>query len=371
MVTHLKYIMLAVAIVVLLSVLGISPGAVQSQPAEVAAVRSPDAPPAAVTTAYWTRQRMLAAKPYPIPVLQGGPRVRAARATGATGPAISVAGGGPGNVARGQIVTTGQAQPVLAPNPAYPYPYPFTRSGVVPFSLYNSWPWSINGKLFFTQEGVDYVCSGTAVAVGTGPPRRALALTAGHCVNSGGDGTSGGTWNSSTIFCPAWRDGVAPFGCWTWQSLWTTGGWWINANIRRDVGFVVVADNPCGQLGNCVGDDGIAFNQSDAQHFWDLGYPQAAPFNGQRMILCTASTAIRDAVNALPGPDTMGIGCDMTGGSSGGSWNYSMRMGTSGYANSVNSYKYIIPAEPLAMYGPYFDTVINNLWNNARNSIGP
>ena len=362
---------LIVLIVGLLTAFGFPSGTVQGQPSERAGVRSPDAPPAAVTAAYWTRERMLAARPYPMPALQGGPRVSGVRTPRTTGPAILVAGGGPGNIARSQIATGAGPELMLSPNPAYSYPFPYSRSGIIPFSLYNAWPWSINGKLFFTQEGINYVCSGTAVTVGSGPPRRALVLTAGHCVNSGGNGSTGGTWNSSTTFCPAYRDGVAPFGCWTWQILWTTGGWWLNSNLRRDVGFVVVANNACGQLGNCVGDDGIAFSASDKQHFWAFGYPAAAPFTGERMILCTASTAIRDAVNALPGPDTMGTGCDMTGGSSGGSWNYGMRMGVTGYANSVNSYKYIIPAQPEAMYGPYFDGAINTLWNDARNSIAP
>ena len=329
-------------------------------------VRSPGASPAA-TLAYWTPQRMRGAGPFPMPVLQGGPRTGHTPRAGAPGSAGSAGGGPP----RGEVppVPSPAAAPgeVLSPNPAYRYPYPFARTGVFPFSQYRNWPWSANGRLFFTRGGVDYVCSGASVARSRVTKRRALVLTAGQCVNAGGTGSRGGVWSTNVIFCPAHLDGASPFGCWAGQLLWTTREWYASSNLTRDVGFVVVARNTCGELGDCVGDAGLAWNQSDRQQYWAIGYPQAPPFTGGRMILCTAGTAVRDAVNGLPGPDTVGIGCEMNAGSSGGAWNYGMRMGTAGVANSVTSYKYA--TQPLALYGPYFDLLIMRLWQDASASI--
>jgi len=118
---------LIVLIVGLLTAFGFPSGTVQGQPSERAGVRSPDAPPAAVTAAYWTRERMLAARPYPMPALQGGPRVSGVRTPRTTGPAILVAGGGPGNIARSQIATGARPSPYSSA--AYPYPLYTWRKG--------------------------------------------------------------------------------------------------------------------------------------------------------------------------------------------------------------------------------------------------
>src|SRR5215212_31044 len=46
---------------------------------------------------------------------------------------------------------------------------------------YTSQPTSTNGKVFFTEAGVNYVCSGTALLSGN----KSVVWTAGHCVNDG------------------------------------------------------------------------------------------------------------------------------------------------------------------------------------------
>jgi hypothetical protein len=57
----------------------------------------------------------------------------------------------------------------------------------------------------------------------------------------------------------------------------------------------------------------------------------------------------------------MGIGCDMTGGSSGGGW--VTDPSAAGYLNGLNSYKY--SNQPNVMYGPYFGDTIKALYEAA------
>jgi hypothetical protein len=59
------------------------------------------------------------------------------------------------------------------------------------------------------------------------------------------------------------------------------------------------------------------FNAARNQGYSSHGYPAAPPFNGQRLWRCDSPLAYDD--NAA-NPPTMGIDCDMTGGSSGGGW---------------------------------------------------
>jgi hypothetical protein len=95
-----------------------------------------------------------------------------------------------------------------------------------------------------------------------------------------------------------------------------------------------------------------SYNRS--QHYLSHGYPAAPPFNGERHWICDSTLATSD--NSAS-PATMGIGCDMTGGSSGGGW----IVGSNLY--SVNSYGY--SNQPNVMYGPYIDSVAQSLYTAA------
>ena len=61
-------------------------------------------------------------------------------------------------------------------------------------------------------------------------------------------------------------------------------------------------------------------------------------------------------------PPTIAIGCDMTGGSSGGGWIVNMKDGL-GTLVSVNSYGYF--SQPDAMYGPYQGNAAERLYDQA------
>jgi V8-like Glu-specific endopeptidase len=236
------------------------------------------------------------------------------------------------------------------------YPYPFTRSAVRPVSKYTTYPWSVNGKLFFTQNGGNYVCSGTAVV----SANRNEVWTAGHCVSNGA-----GVFDSFAEFVPAYNGAArnpAPKGVFVANHLATSSDWHQYGDLSRDLGAIRVNSNKSGHsLGWAVGEAGFAWNQPRSQSFVDFGYPQAFPFNGKSMIVCRAGTATADARIGGSGPAPMGIGCDMTGGSSGGAWQISWNgvAGVAGYINGHNDYHYT--AQPRAMYSPYFDSLANRV----------
>jgi hypothetical protein len=109
-----------------------------------------------------------------------------------------------------------------------------------------------------------------------------------------------------------------------------------------------------------TGGEGIAFNQSVVQHFWDVGYPAAPPYNGSTMDLVTASSNHLDTAQGSPA--TIGIGSNFTGGSSGGQW-YIFFSGGGGFANGHNDYIYT--SQPLQMFSPYYGNEAAVLYNAA------
>ena len=68
------------------------------------------------------------------------------------------------------------------------------------------------GKVYFTMDNVNYVCSGSAVA-----GRVDSVFTAGHCVWDDADGFA-----SNWMFWPAYYNGDKPYGTWTATALFTT-----------------------------------------------------------------------------------------------------------------------------------------------------
>jgi hypothetical protein len=210
---------------------------------------------------------------------------------------------------------------------------------------YTDFPTSTHGKVFFTLGGVDYVCSGTALLSGN----KSVVWTAGHCVNEGP-----GDFATSWAFVPAYKDGSAPFGVFSATNLYTTSAWGNGGDFSYDEGAAVVGPANGRSLTDAVGGRGISFSYNRSQHYQSHGYPAAPPFNGERHWICDSTLATSD--NSAS-PATMGIGCDMTGGSSGGGW----IVGSNLY--SVNSYGY--SNQPNVMYGPYMDSVAQSLYNAA------
>src|SRR5215216_339467 len=221
-------------------------------------------------------------------------------------------------------------------------PYPFTRYEP---ATYNP----AHGKVFFSDGGTNYVCSGTALTSGN----ESVVWTAGHCVNEGP-----GAFFTNWAFVPAYKDGARPYGTWTARTLLTTSPWRNFGDISYDEGAAVVSANASGQtLTDVVGSRGIGFNRAAQQHYLSHGYPAARPFTGGRMFICEADLALRDTSAS---PPTMGIGCDMTGGSSGGGWvvgNDVLSVNSYGYGNLRN-----------VVFGPYQDGVAQQLYASASGS---
>ncbi|HZB74742.1 MAG TPA: hypothetical protein VE526_00865 [Solirubrobacteraceae bacterium] len=223
--------------------------------------------------------------------------------------------------------------------------------GSYPFTRYEaSTPYDArHGKVFFSDGGSNYVCSGTAIT----SRNESVVWTAGHCVNEG----PGGNF-TNWAFVPAYRDGAAPFGKWAARTLATTGEWRQSGNHSYDLGAAVVATNASGlSLTDVVGGRNLTFDYVADQRYLSHGYPAASPFTGGRLYICDAPRlALRDTNMSLP---TMGIGCDMTGGSSGGGW-----VTISGAVASVNSYHY--KSLRNVMFGPYQDSVARDLFTLAE-----
>jgi V8-like Glu-specific endopeptidase len=249
---------------------------------------------------------------------------------------------------------------------------PSTRAGPIPYSSYElpnttGFPERVHGKVFFTKPGIgNFVCSGTVVN-GTND---STVITAGHCVFGGS-----GFW-TNWVFVPGYRKlngvGDAPFGTWSASNLLAPTGWTSTAiapdppspNYKFDYGAAVINRNTSGlELEDVVGARGIAFGQSVNQHFISHGYPAGTPFDGFKLWACESDFGGLDLDLLGTGPATMAIGCDMTGGSSGGGWVIE-DAGGNGFVNSVNSYKYGL--EPEMMFGPYFDSGTQALFNSAQ-----
>lgn len=337
------------------STLAASRGVVSSAPINLAEQQS--------ARAYWTKSRMGAAEPYPMSRAKGTPG--AAAPSAATGPAAEIAGTRPAGASAHLADPTVAGTTTLEPKgDSYRYPFPFTRYFVDP-SLYNAprayaiFPYITIGKLFFTQPGGRFVCSAASV---TSAPFNAI-WTAGHCLSNGA-----GVFSTNVVFVPSYKNGAHPYGDFPCTQLWTTTEWHTTRDYSRDLGACSVGTNSSGQtLQSRVGSLGFAYNQSRIKHFNAFGYPQASPFNGAYMVTCQASHAVDDTAMGRPTP--IGIGCDMTGGSSGGPWVIGFH-GPTGFINGHNDYKYISPAEPLAMYSPYFDTVADEVRCGAATGSG-
>ena len=223
----------------------------------------------------------------------------------------------------------------------YGYPAPFTRFEV-PFP-YTQYPFVTIGKVFFTQNGSNYVASAASIG-------NYALLTAGHVVHAG-NGKSDG-WSTNLVFVPAYKDGARPLGTWAASWLATRTNWYNNGNpggLWEDIGGAVLHPLNGRKISEVVGWLGFSWNWPREQHWFELGYPAAPPFTGGRLNCVAASYAYNGTVPGAVPP--VATGNDMTGGCSGGPWIRGMFSGS--WSNGVNSYRQT--SRPQEMNSPYFD----------------
>ena len=267
---------------------------------------------------HWTARRMETAPPLDVPASSDGIRLTA----GATEAAPWSA---PATTASSAVSGTASTA-VLVPNSGGA---PWTGGGAVTRTT---------GRVFFTTQGRDASCSGSAVT----SANKSVVLTAGHCVKLGG------AFHTNWVFVPGYDAGTRPFGTWVATRLLTTPQWNSSEDINYDVAAAVVAPLAGASLTDVVGGQGVAFNQARRQQMYAFGYPAAAPYDGSRLIYCSG----RAFDDFLLSRD-LGLTCNMTGGSSGGPWMLNFTESTGlGTLNSVNSFKYNFAAN--WMFGPYF-----------------
>jgi V8-like Glu-specific endopeptidase len=193
------------------------------------------------------------------------------------------------------------------------------------------------GKVFFTLDGANYVCSGTLV----GGRQADVVLTAAHCVTGGTEPDGAPDWATNWMFVPGFRDGQMPFGEYTARRFFVAPGWTgpAGSSEQYDVAFVQIA------AGTQYGEPSpgppppslpIGFTDSQAalpaSRAYVFGYPALAPYTGRYPNYCAGPVAGSGG--------SVRMACGMTAGDSGGPWlaGFSPLSGT-GTVVAVSTYK--------------------------------
>ncbi|GAA3077258.1 peptidase [Streptomyces olivoverticillatus] len=271
---------------------------------------------------FWTPERMRSAAPLDLPGLApGAPRPQAkagakATAVAPTSPSLRVK--------------------------SYPQAGgPWTSGGAIAHT---------SGRVFFTFQGRTASCSGDAVT----SKNASTVITAGHCVKYQG------TWHTDWVFVPGYHDGQAPYGKWTAAKTLSTPQWTASEDINFDVGAAVVGSLDGKRLADTVGAQGLEFNGDYNKPMYSFGFPAASPYDGTKLIHCSGPSS-KDFLFSKD----HSLGCNMTGGSSGGPWFTSFDEATgTGLQASVNSFGYVFL--PNTMFGPYFGDDAKNLYEQAQ-----
>ncbi|MEV0963179.1 peptidase [Streptomyces sp. NPDC049910] len=209
-----------------------------------------------------------------------------------------------------------------------------------------------SGRLFFTFQGRNSSCSANAVTSQNG----STVMTAGHCVKYQG------SWHTNVVFVPAYDNGQAPYGQWTATKTLTTPQWEATEDINHDIGAAVLAPLNGQKLTAVTGAQGIQFNGGYNKQMYAFGFPAVSPYDGSKLIYCSGNSS-KDWLFT----QDHSLGCNMTGGSSGGPWftGFNETAGT-GLQVSVNSFGYIFL--PNRMFGPYFGNEAKALYDRAQTS---
>lgn len=195
------------------------------------------------------------------------------------------------------------------------------------------------GRLLFSANGGDYICTATVVASNN----KSVIATARHCgFNDGG---------TNYRYAPNYSGGNTPHGWWDWKVAgWVTGG----DGITDDVAFITLHQKDGRPVGDVVGTNGLVFNEPIDQFALLVGIP------GDKDVV------FRCEANAYSGPAGQQLmdNCNgMSGGASGGSWN--VKPQPEGWAYQSGTY---FGSYGSAAAGSHFGDVARQVWDGAQNA---
>ena len=321
-----------VTVAALWSVMALTPAHAQDAPvSEEPEVGARAAVDAQAIASYWTADAMANAIPMPVPTiivdpqaLEGPPVPNTSSAPAEPGyargcrPNAGTCDTAPRTLAVPNAFSAESAaygdllQPLHGTKPTNPQdgPYgPFQRWREA--NPITSYPKSTIGKLFFTLNNRNFVCSASVI-------NRSTLITAGHC-NSDGEGH----FATNRLFCPSFNGGAdATRGCWPVVTSAVAGHWHSGGDPDYDYSCLVTATTGTvvtDKIGNVTGWLGRAWNFEPSQAERTFGYPAASPFTGGTL-QTTASTDWYTHDFTSGGQVSKIIGSDLTGGSSGGPW---------------------------------------------------
>jgi hypothetical protein len=357
----------------LLTLVSVSYLRAQQTPVSGASAPAPDG---IAVLDYWTPERMASARPMDLLDETGNQPADNAPVSGPNEPAVTTPSVAPGGKQTENDATASLEEGNVLP-PGYSYPFPFTRYNVVPL-LYAptilpipvrvplTYPYITVGKVFFRLNNQNFVCSASVV-------NPHLLLTARHCIYD----YATQQFATMVMFSPGYfnRDNPELGGRWSYLRLYT---WTMNApNWRYDIGFIELYDDDgrgCGgsrggrPIESYTGFLGTFWGGSYSSVHWNqFGYPAAGMFNGQVMVEADSSTGTTGGSGSHS--DTVQVGNDMTGGSSGGPWIRHMFPNQYGnmqnLANGVNSFE--PSGRPFATGSPeFFQYNFGNLFTGAQ-----
>jgi len=197
------------------------------------------------------------------------------------------------------------------------HPFSTARADLIPTATNTSYPYRASGKLFFNIGNSTFVCSASLI-------KRGIVVTAAHCVANFGKKQFYTNWR----FVPGYRNGSAPFGTWTAQSVIVLTSYFNGTDpcavagvvCRDDVAVIRVNRSATGAYPGTAtgwygyGWNGFGFTAGGLTHITQIGYPVCLD-NGQLM-----ERNDSHGFKSVPDANNTRIGSLMCGGSSGGPW---------------------------------------------------
>lgn len=297
---------------------------------------------------YWTAERFKAARPLDLPRASAAALQQRFDAVNSAAPASRHAvppAVDTGTAARRLFVPNAPATavaPQAAGTSAAHYTstrvFPLFAGTATPYSADRTFPYRAVGRLFFSINGMPYVCSASVIA-------HRIVATAGHCVHSG---TAGG-FHSNWVFAPAYRDGVAGLGIWTPRMVGVTGTWANGGGgVPNAADYAMLEmndqtiDGVVRGIGEVTGSLGWQTMSLAANHTSKLGYPMNLDA-GQKMQNVMSSNFQSVA------PNTVIYGSDAEGGSSGGPWVQNLEVASDGQDGGNTASNRVVG---ITSYGP-------------------